>query len=428
MAKLKQLWGKIWFRILSITLAVIIVLVAALGITVGCLWGEVIATVSSFTHLQARNDENDEGSVYSMYVKGGFYLDSFVNQGGVSSDKELISFITGNITKGLINVNIGESDVNCSAFMAKTQSDDILFARNYDFDKTNVCITICDNPGNGRYKSFTTVDLNYVGMDTDSDVTGLMDKITCFAASYAPLDGMNEKGLSCGIFMSYQGDDLTLNDSGTVATDQKDPSKPNFTSTTMQRMILDYCATVDEAVELISSYNLHDSAKSAFHYMIADATGKSAILEWLPENGTDKTDNDGSARTLKVTYNTDGMYNGLRGADDFKYQWITNFIVNNHDAYYENDDREKAGWDRYQHIYDRLSETKGVVADENAAMNILSEVGRRTWNGGGGVTVHSVVYNLTEKTVLWVPNENYDKPAMTYVYSFETNELKALAS
>lgn len=427
MTKLKQLWSKLWFKILSITLAVIIVLIAVFGIVIGCLWGDVIATVLSFTHLQARNDENKEGSVYSMNVKGGFFLDSFVQRGGVSSDAELIKFITDNITKGLISVSIGESDVNCSAFMAKTPSESVLFARNYDFDKTNVCMTLC-NPGNGRYKSFSTVDLNYVGMDTECDVEGLMNKITCFAAAYAPLDGMNEKGLCCGIFMSYQGDDKTLNDSGTVATDQRDASKDNFTSTTMQRLILDYCATVDEAVELIGRYNLHDSAKSSFHYMIADATGKSAILEWLPaDGGTDKTDNDGTARTLKVTYNTDAMYDNLRGSDDFKYQWITNFIVSNHDAYYEHDNDAKAGWDRYQHIYGRLRETNGIVADENAAMGILSDVGRRTWAGGGGVTVHSVVYNLTEKAVLWIANENYGDPAKTYRYSFETGKLATLA-
>ena len=413
-----------WAKILCIVLSVIIGLCVAFTITLFSVWGDEIYTVSSFTHLRDRNDDNDEGSVYSMHVKGGFYLDKFREQGGASSDSELIGFITQNITKGLINVDIGESDVNCSAFMAKTPSSDILFARNYDFDKTNVCITICDNPGNGRYKSFSTVDLNYVGMDTETDVSGLMNKLTCIAAAYAPLDGINEKGLSCAIFMSYQGEDYSLNGSGTVATDQKDESKDNFTSTTMQRMILDYCATVDEAVELIQSYNLHDSAKSSFHYMIADATGKSAILEWLPaENATDKTDNDGSARVLKVTYNTDAMYDGLRGADDFKYQWITNFIVKDHDTYYESEE-DKFGWDRYQHIYDRLSPTGGVVENEDAAMKILSEVARRQ---AGGVTVHSVVFNLTKKTVVWVANENYDDATAIYEYSFETGKLTTRA-
>lgn len=416
----------LWARVLCIILAVIIVIAAALGITLFSVWGDEIATISSFTHLRERNDENKEGSVYSMNVKGGFYLDDFREMGGASSDSELIGFITQNITKGLIGVDIGESDVNCSAFMATTPSGDVLFARNYDFDKTNVCITITD-PGEGRYKSFSTVDLNYVGMDPEKDVNGIMNKLTCIAAAYAPLDGINEKGLSCGIFMSYQGDDHTLNDSGTVATDQRDESKDNFTSTTMQRMILDYCATVDEAVELIEGYNLHDSAKSSFHYMLADATGKSAILEWIPaENATDKTDNDGSARVLKVTYNTDETYNALRNADDFKYQWITNFIVSDHESYYESND-DKAGWDRYEHIYGRLSATGGVVEDENAAMKILAEVGRRTWGEGGGVTVHSVVYNLTQKTVLWVANENYSDKSANYQYSFETGKLTSLA-
>ncbi|MDE6666838.1 MAG: linear amide C-N hydrolase [Clostridia bacterium] len=413
-----------WARILCIVLAVIIALCAAFTATLFGVWGNEIYTVSSFTHLRDRNDENDEGSVYSMHVKGGFYLDKFREQGGASSDSELIGFITQNITKGLIDVSIGESDVNCSAFTAKTPSNDILFARNYDFDKTNVCMTICDNPGKGRYKSFSTVDLNYVGMDTETDVSGLMNKITCIAAAYAPLDGINEKGLSCAIFMSYQGEDYSLNGSGTVATDQKVEGKDNFTSTTMQRMILDYCATVDEAVELIKSYNLHDSAKSSFHYMIADATGKSAILEWLPEeNATDKTDNDGSARVLKVTYNTDNMYNGLRGATDFNYQWITNFIVKDYESYYESEE-DMFGWDRYKHIYSRLNATGGVVANEDAAMEILSEVSRRPY---GGVTVHSVVFNLTKKTVVWVANENYDDATAIYEYSFETGKLTSRA-
>lgn len=424
---MEKTWSKypLWVRIMSVTLAVIFALVLVFGVVLFSVWGNEISTVSSFTHLRDRNDANAEGSVYSMRVKGGFYLDKFRSNGGASSDTELIGFITKNITKGLINVNIGESDVNCSAFMAKTPSNDVLFARNYDFDKTNVCITICNNPGKGRYKSFTTVDLNYVGMDVDEDVSGLMNKLTCIAAAYAPLDGINEMGLSCGIFMSYQGEDYTLNGSGTVATNQQDAAKDNFTSTTMQRMILDYCATVDEAVEFIRGYNLHDSAKSSFHYMIADATGKSAILEWLPEtNATDKTDNDGTKRVLKVTYNTDSVYDSLRNVNDFKYQWITNFIVNDHENYYEKND-DKPGWDRYEQLYERLSATGGIVADENDAMDILASVGRRKFDKG--VTVHSVVYNLSQKTVLWVANENYTDKTAIYQYSFGTDKLTTLA-
>ena len=38
-------------------------------------------------------------------------------------------------------------------------------------------------------------------------------------------------------------------------------------------MILDYADSVEEAVELVEKYDLHDSAKTGFHYMIADSTG-----------------------------------------------------------------------------------------------------------------------------------------------------------
>lgn len=403
-------------RVICIVLAVVIAVVAILGVTILCVWNNEISTVASFKQLRERNDENKEGSVYYMKVKGDFYFDDFLAGGGASSDKELINFITSKITKGLISMTISETDIGCSSFTAVTESGDILFGRNYDFDKTNVCITITD-PGNGRHKSFSTVDLNYVGMDVDSDVSGLMNKITCLAAPYAPLDGINDAGVSCGIYMSYQGET-------TVATAQNDENKDNITSTTMLRMILDYADDVDEAVQLVQKYNLHDSANTSFHYMIADATGKSAILEWIPVNGTDKTDNDGSARELVVTYNTDPMYEELRENSQFDFQWITNFIVA--DGYYEDDD-DMAGYDRYEFINQQLNATGGVVADEQAAMDILAGVGRRTWNGGGGVTVHSAVYNLTQKTVLWVANENYSDKTATYQYSLETGELTTLA-
>ena len=420
---------RIWPRVLAIVLAAVVFLVACTAVTFACVWRDEIATVSSFKHIRARNDANKEGSVYSMNVKGGFYFDDFLKNGGASSDSELIDFITGNITRGLVDISIGETDIGCSSFIARAENGDVLFGRNYDFDKTNVCLTMCD-PGNGRYKSFSTVDLNYVGIsDTDNDVNGLIQKVTCLASPYAPLDGINEKGVSCGIFMSYQGPG-----EGAVSTDQQDAARDDITSTTMLRMVLDYAATTDEAVELIKDYNLHDSANTSFHYMIADASGRSAILEWVPAEGvTDGNDTDGAARTLNVIYNDDPMYEELLAGSEFKFQTITNFIIT--PGYYDGEDQpadEKGegaqkGLDRYDYINGELKKTGGIIKDERAAMDILRAVGRRKWNGGGGVTVHSAVYNLTKKTVLWVANENFDDPSATWTYDLSTGELVSLA-
>lgn len=410
---------RIWWRVLAIVLAAIVLVAGCLVVAVAWVWTDEISTVASFKQLRGRNDANKEGSVYSMNVKGGFYFDEFLDQGGASSDSELIDFITGNITRGLVDIEIGETDIGCSAFITKAENGDILFGRNYDFDKTNVCLTMCD-PGEGRYKSFSTVDLNYVGMDPEQDVEGLINKITCLASSYAPLDGINEKGVSCGIFMSYQG-------AKTEETNQQNAAKDNITSTTMLRLVLDYAATVDEAVDLIENYNLHDSANTSFHYMIADATGRSAILEWVPAEGvTDSTDNDGSARTLNVIYNDDPMYDEMLEGSEFRYQSITNFIIT--PGYYEGESEEAAnGVDRYDYINGELAKVSGVVKDEWAAMDILKAVGRRTWDKGDGVTVHSAVYNLTKKTVLWVANENYDDKTAVWQYDIASGELTSLA-
>lgn len=402
-----------WVKVLAIVLASILFVIIVLIGTAAIVWRNEISTVANFKKVAVRNDAHEDGSVYRMDVSGDFYFDDFLAQGGASSDGELINFITNSITRGLIKMDIKQSEIACSAFTAKTPSGDRLFARNYDFSKTNTAL-VFTNPGNGRYASFSTVDLQFLGMDGEKDVEGLMNKITCLAAPYAPLDGINEKGLSCGIFMSYQGGELDENgDEITVATDQQ-TDKPDITSTTMMRAMLEYCATVEEAVAFVQQYDMHDSAQTSFHYMVADATGASAILEWT--NGMDDTDNDGSARTLNVIYNDDDARIGADEDAAKDYQWITNFILQ--PGYYA-DDSEKAGLDRYEAIRDQLMATEGVVADEDAAMDILASVGRRNWNNddSNSITVHSVVYNLTKKTVTWVANEHYGEAAYTFRFS-----------
>ena len=398
---------KTWKKILLGCLAAVLALVIALGVTVWCLWGNELATLASISRVRARNDGHKDGSVYTMQVKGGFYLDDFVAQGGVKSDSELISFITGKIAKGLIPMTISAPEIGCSSFTATTAEGDALFGRNYDFSKTNtMLVTTRANPG--RHASVSTVDLQFLGIDVDRDPEGLMSKIICLAAPYAPLDGVNDAGVACGIYMTYQGGEKT------VATSQ-DTDKPDFTSTTLLRLILDYADNLEEAVEIASAYDLHDSAHTSYHYMVADASGRSAILEWVGDN--DATDNDGAARQLVVHYSDADDYVGAREAAS-GFQWITNFIVN--PGYYDGvDPEEKKGEDRYDRLYEELSRTDGVVADEQAAMDILAIVGRRSWNNddGNGCTVHSVVYNLTDRTALWVSNENYDDPTAVFTLS-----------
>lgn len=396
-------------KILLTVLAVIVVLLVLAFAGVWAVWHNEISSVASIRMLRERNDDHLDGAVYSMEVKGDFYLDDFVAQGGVSNDTELIQFITDNITHGVVNLNMTAPEIGCSSFTATAENGDALFARNYDFSKTNAMLVFTE-ANEGRHATISTVDLQFLGIDVDQDMTGLMDKVICLAAPYAPLDGINDAGVSCGIYMTYQGGEET------VATSQ-DTDKPDFTSTTLLRLILDYADSVEEAVEIASSYDLHDSANTSYHYMVADSTGKSAILEWTNDSAVDTTDNDGSQRTLKVVYNDQDSAIGEREAAS-NYQVVTNFVLQ--PGYYDGVPAEnKKGADRYDRLYQELQATDGVVADEQAAMDILQAVGRRGWDNDdkNSCTVHSAVYNLTQKTVLWVTNENYDDPGAVFTFS-----------
>ena len=389
-------------KVLKRLACVLAALVIALAVAVFALWHNELATLSSLKKLSDRDEAHRDGAVYQLNVSGGYYFDDFLAQGGASTDPELISFITQSITKGIIPMNIKTSEIACSAFTADTADGDRVFGRNYDFHETNTVI-VYTNPGNGRHASYSTVDLQFLGLDSTKDVTTFGQKILTLAAPFAPLDGVNDAGVACGIFMSYQGGEK-------VAATNQQTDKPDLTSTTMLRMILDYADSVEEAVELVEKYDLHDSAKTSFHYMIADSTGKSAILEWVSDSSDD--DADGANRQLNVIWND---ADPLSGATD--WQMITNFIIT---PDYYTADANKPGLDRYELLRDRLAELNGVVADEEAAMGLLDAVSRRDWGNPGdsnSLTIHSAVYNLTDKTVLWVGNEHYGEEGYTFRFS-----------
>ncbi len=381
-------------KIVKRTLIAIVVIFAVLAAAIYIVWGNEIKSLLSLEQKIAQDMSHGDGYTYEMTISGDYYFDEFLEQGGATSDQELISFVTEKITKGLIPMTIEESEIACSSFTAKTEDGDYLLGRNYDFDQTNTAI-VHTNPGNGKHASISTIDLQFIGIDPKKGVNGISDKIKLLAAPYVPLDGVNDAGVSCGIYMTYQGKE-------TVPTDQN-TERPDLTSTTMLRMVLDYADNVDEAIEMISKYDLHDSAKTSYHYMIADAEGNSAVLEWV--NGTDQTDNDGSKRELQITRN------------ELPYQSVTNFILA--PGYYEAND-EQAGLDRYEYLMGKLNASNGVLEDEEEAMGLLRDVGRRTWKVEGdvtkGTTVHSVVYNLTDRSSLWVANEHFGSEEHTLTY------------
>ena len=47
--------------------------------------------------------------------------------------------------------------------------------------------------------------------------------------------------------------------------------------------MLDKCATVDEAIALLEQYDMHSSANSCYHFQIADASGRTVVVEYIDD-------------------------------------------------------------------------------------------------------------------------------------------------
>ena len=80
---------------------------------------------------------------------------------------------------------------------------------------------------------------------------------------------MNERGLAVG---------LAADDSGSV---RPDPAKPTVGGVRILRLVLDHAASVAEALTLLGRYNLDFDGGPALHYLLADASGASAVVEFV---------------------------------------------------------------------------------------------------------------------------------------------------
>ena len=99
-------------------------------------------------------------------------------------------------------------------------------------------------------------------------------RLLSVAAPFAPMDGMNEKGLCVAVLMIQDRPGF-----------QQDTGRPDLTTTTAVRLLLDKAADVEEAVDLLSQYDMHASAGMMVHFALADATGHSVVVEYIDNGG-----------------------------------------------------------------------------------------------------------------------------------------------
>ena len=123
------------------------------------------------------------------------------------------------------------------------------------------------------------------------------------------------------------------------------------------RGILDTCTSVDEALSLLESYDIHSDLGN-YHLFITDRSGRYVVVEWL--------DNE-----MVVT----------------EYPYCTNSVIAP-GMYYDMGDPD----DRITTIDENLGPS--LIATEQEAMDILDKVHNKQ-----GLTEWSCVYNLDDFTV-----------------------------
>lgn len=245
-------------KITLIVVASVLVLLIILTSVLAIVYDDEIDDLSTVTKVA--------DGFYTMNCEYDYDLSALLEH-GVSSEQELVDYILEQLCRGVISPSIDISSYACTTFNAYTVDGDALFARNFDY--TNApCMLVWTTPKDG-YASVSMTNLEFCGYSDEYLPEGFFNKVMTLAAPYIPVDGMNEKGLCIGVLELENG-----------PTNQN-TDKVDLTTTTMIRLVLDRAASVDEAIELFRSYDMHDSVGYGYHYQISDASGNSVVLEYV---------------------------------------------------------------------------------------------------------------------------------------------------
>lgn len=251
-------------------------ILAALCITVLCIWGREIAALRSIKTV----DGNDY--LYTIEYKASYDLDDVIEK-DIDENAELLDYVIGRVGKGLpIKIKSSQvadekgetATINCTSFQAaQADGDGFLFGRNYDYFKNPTMVTV-SHPKKG-YASIACSDMSHFGYSLEKLPTSFAKSLNCLASIYAPVDGINEKGLCTSIMALPK------------QASRQDTPKHDVGTTIIMRLWLDRCATVQEALDLLETVDVrHDAAVgSGYHYMVADASGDCAVVEFDKEDG-----------------------------------------------------------------------------------------------------------------------------------------------
>jgi hypothetical protein len=253
---------------------------------------------------------------------------------------------------------------SCALFAALGDPDNLIYGRNFDWEHSPALL-LYTYPSDG-YASISMVNLGFLGFDREEarELLSLSDEelIPLHWAPFAPTDGMNEAGLVVGMASVPSSEDRT------------DPSLPAIGMLHIMREMLDYSATVDEALAVMERYTIQFVGGPPVHYLIADATGRAVLVEF------------GTGQRHEIP-------------NDQPWHMATNFLVES-----AGDDPESQ-CHRYSTIAEELEAANGALSSDEG-LDLLDRVSQEG-------TQWSAIYEISNRTLHVVMGMEYDE-----VYTF----------
>lgn len=268
-------------------------------------------------------------------------------------------------------VAISSNEERCSTVALRTAAGKVFFGRNLDW-KHDACLILQIHDSEG-VASVAVLDIHYLNLNRDDlETTSLIERLPLLFAPYYLQDGMNRFGVAVA--------DMSVDEVKTPY----DPAKPDLIHATAMRLILDYAKTTDEAIELLKQYNIH-FAETTCHLLIADASGKSAVVEFF----------DGELQTTHTDQN-----------------WQ---VCTNHRICGNSERASDETCDRYRLASEQLAKS-GADAGADDVMQIMASVSK---DYGDIWTMWTSVYDLTSREIRVAYKRQFDNP---YAGSLEAAE------
>ena len=248
---------------LKIALLSVLGLVIVAGVLVWMEFGPLVKGAMSAEKL-------DDG-LYYMEYKGDDGFKELMDRGGCNDVSVLASYVMEFLSKGYFkpdSLDVPLKPVGCSTLTVKTPEDGVMMARNFDYPYGTALImhTIPDE----GYESITTFSTDFFGFGENYKPEGFKNQYMALTGLFMALDGLNEKGLAIAVL-----------DAGDKVVTRQNTSKPDLTTTTAVQYLLKNAAIINEALALLEASDMNSDPGSAYHFSMADATGRSVAVEYV---------------------------------------------------------------------------------------------------------------------------------------------------